>query len=64
MVRADRRGQGIGLALAEAAIAFARAQDCSRITLLTDEDNNSAQWFYGRVGFRRSAMVPMRRSVP
>lgn len=64
VVRQDRRGQGIGLALAEAAIEFADREGCTRITLLTDEENSSAQWFYGRVGFRRSAMVPMRRAIP
>jgi len=57
------RGRGVGLALVEAAIAFAAEQGCARITLLTDEDNASAQWFYGRAGFRRSAMVPMRRAI-
>jgi hypothetical protein len=60
VVRADRRGAGAGLALIEAAIEFAREQKCPRITLLTDEDNAQAQWFYGRTGFCRSAMVPMR----
>jgi len=64
IVRPDHRGQGIGLLLIEAAIARAAATGCARITLLTDEDNSQAQWFYGRSGFRRSAMIPMRRAVP
>jgi len=64
VVRPQRRGAGIGLALVEAAIAFAGEQGFLRITLLTDEENNQAQWFYGRAGFRRSAMVPMRRAIP
>lgn len=64
VVDPGHRGRGIGLALVEAAIALATAEGCSRITLLTDEDNASAQWFYGRAGFRRSAMVPMRRTIP
>ncbi len=63
IVRPDQRGQGVGLKLIEAAIARAAASGCARITLLTDEDNNQAQWFYGRAGFRRSAMIPMRRTV-
>jgi GNAT superfamily N-acetyltransferase len=63
IVRPDHRGQGVGLLLIEAAIARAAREGCPRITLLTDEDNNQAQWFYGRAGFRRSAMIPMRRSV-
>lgn len=64
IVRPDHRGQGVGLKLIEAAIARATASGCARITLLTDEDNNQAQWFYGRAGFRRSAMIPMRRTIP
>jgi GNAT superfamily N-acetyltransferase len=64
IVRPDHRGQGVGLALIEAAIARAATTGCARITLLTDEDNNQAQWFYGRAGFRRSAMIPMRRAIP
>jgi len=64
IVRPDHRGQGVGLALIEAAIARAAATGCARITLLTDEDNTQAQWFYGRAGFRRSAMIPMRRAIP
>lgn len=64
IVRPDHRGQGVGLKLIEAAIARATGSGCARITLLTDEDNNQAQWFYGRAGFRRSAMIPMRRAIP
>lgn len=63
IVRPDHRGRGVGLQLIEAAIARATATGCARITLLTDEANSQAQWFYGRAGFRRSAMIPMRRAV-
>lgn len=63
IVRPDHRGRGVGLKLIEAAIARATREGCARITLLTDEDNTQAQWFYARAGFRRSAMIPMRRSV-
>lgn len=63
IVRPDHRGHGVGLKLIEAAIARATAEGCARITLLTDEDNTQAQWFYGRAGFRRSAMIPMRRAI-
>ncbi|MBX3499234.1 MAG: GNAT family N-acetyltransferase [Alphaproteobacteria bacterium] len=64
IVRPDHRGRGVGLKLIEAAIARATREGCARITLLTDEDNTQAQWFYARAGFRRSAMIPMRRAVP
>jgi len=63
VVRPDHRGQGVGLKLIESAIARATEEGCARITLLTDEDNTQAQWFYGRAGFRRSAMIPMRRAI-
>lgn len=63
VVRPGRRGAGIGRRLIDAAIARAAAEGCPRITLLTDADNDAAQRFYGRAGFRRSAMIPMRRSI-
>ena len=58
------RRQGIGTALVRALATKARDLGCQGMWVLTDEDNVSAQWFYGRAGFRRSAMVPMRRSIP
>lgn len=54
------RGQGLGGQLLEAAIAYARAQGCRRITLLTDGDNHRAQAFYRTHGFIDSPMVPLR----
>ena len=63
IVRPDHRGHGVGLQLIDAAIALANERGCARITLLTDEDNNQAQWFYARTGFRRSAMIPMRLTL-
>lgn len=56
------RGRGIGTALLSEAIAFARAQSCQRITLLTDQQNEAAQRFYAKQGFVVSSMVPMRLS--
>lgn len=60
VVQPDRRGQGIGERLLAEAIGGARAAGCRRITLLTDADNRAAMRFYGRAGFVRSAMVPLR----
>ena len=54
------RGAGVGSALLTAAIDFARAQRCPRITLLTDRVNADAQRFYARHGFTASDMLPMR----
>jgi GNAT superfamily N-acetyltransferase len=55
------RGAGVGSALLTAAIDFARARRCPRITLLTDRVNVDAQRFYARHGFTASDMLPMRR---
>jgi len=60
VVRPDARGRGAGSLLLRAAVEFARAAGCLRITLLTDADNAAAQRFYARHGFGQSAMIPMR----
>jgi len=60
VVRPDARGGGAGSRLLAAAAEFARSAGCLRITLLTDAHNTAAQRFYGRHGFARSAMIPMR----
>ena len=60
VVRPDARGGGAGARLLAAAAEFARSVGCLRITLLTDAHNAAAQRFYGRHGFARSAMIPMR----
>jgi GNAT superfamily N-acetyltransferase len=54
------RGGGIGSHLLQRAVAVAEAAGCLRITLLTDQQNLSAQRFYTRHGFTPSSMVPMR----
>ncbi|WP_446809291.1 GNAT family N-acetyltransferase [Methylomonas sp. 2BW1-5-20] len=60
VVAGDARGLGVGSALLAYALEFARGKGCRRITLLTDGDNLQAQRFYGRQGFEKSGMVPMR----
>lgn len=60
IIQPGHRGGGSGSILLQGAIAFARQQGCLRITLLTDHDNSGAIRFYGRHGFSRSAMVPLR----
>ena len=42
------------------AISFVQKQDCLRITLLTDHDNQKAIRFYEKFMFTKSAMIPMR----
>ena len=64
IVRADKRGVGIGGRLIDHAIAHAREQDYRRITLMTDGNNASAHAFYLRHGFVTSNMAALRRYLP
>ncbi len=57
------RGTGIGSGLLNYAIEFAKSCGAKRITLLTDQDNISAQNFYSKHGFALSTMRPMRLSI-
>ncbi len=60
VVSPGARDRGIGSQLLDFAIRFAREQGCRRLTLLTDQDNASAQRFYQRQGFTFSPMIPLR----
>jgi GNAT superfamily N-acetyltransferase len=60
VVRPERRGRGIGRMLLEYLAAQARADGVLRITLLTDPANSRAHALYQGLGFRFSAMRPMR----
>lgn len=60
VVNPEYRALGIGSRLLEEAVAFAREQGCKRITLLTDSDNDRAIKFYGKQGFTKSNMIPLR----
>lgn len=50
-MRADSRGRGIGLRLAEASLAFARARGYGKIAIQVLADNRRALRFYGNLGF-------------
>jgi GNAT superfamily N-acetyltransferase len=63
VVRAEVRGSDIGSKLLARAIELARLADCRRVTLLTDQNNVSAQRFYQRQGFVISPMMPLRLSL-
>ncbi|MDD5761503.1 MAG: GNAT family N-acetyltransferase [bacterium] len=63
VVSSGHRNRGIGEALLEHALRFAKTEGLSRITLLTDRTNERAQRFYARHGFEHSGMVPMRISL-
>lgn len=53
LVRADRRGDGIGNALIEACTAAARERGCAHIEWLTHIENRTAQRLYERTGANR-----------
>ena len=56
----EARGARVGSHLLKRAVAVTEAAGCQRITLLTDQQNLSAQHFYKWHGFTPSSMVPMR----
>lgn len=60
VIRPTYRHRGLGSALLEHAVWFARNGGFRRITLLTDRLNANAQRFYKRHGFEASDMVPYR----
>ena len=51
------RRQGVGRALIEAAVEWARAQGCSEVEVSTDLDNTHAQAFYRKLGFESEALL-------
>ncbi|HEX8989848.1 MAG TPA: GNAT family N-acetyltransferase [Rhodocyclaceae bacterium] len=63
VLRADRRGGGLGRKLVEHVCAWARSEGMTRVTLLADKDNAPALAFYERLGFEPSAMVVRRRTL-
>ena len=63
VVHPDERKRGIGEALLKHVIEEARAEGITRITLLTDMQNERAQAMYRRVGFVGSPMKPMRLKI-
>jgi GNAT superfamily N-acetyltransferase len=56
----DFRGKNYGTELINEAVRYAREKNVLRITLLTDYDNDKAIKFYGKTGFVKSKMIPMR----
>jgi ribosomal protein S18 acetylase RimI-like enzyme len=51
-------GRGVGTALLDAVRARAREAGCSRLVLITTNDNTEALRFYQRRGFRLTALRP------
>ena len=63
VVHPDERKRGIGEALLKHVVTQARAAGVTRITLLTDMQNERAQAMYRRAGFVGSPMRPMRLKI-
>jgi GNAT superfamily N-acetyltransferase len=63
VVLPSARGTGVGSGLLSYAISFARRNEVKRITLLTDNENISAQRFYENHGFFKSSMMPLRLAL-
>ena len=51
------RRQGIGRALIQAALDWARSQRCSEVEVSTDQNNVNAQAFYRQLGFGSTALL-------
>jgi GNAT superfamily N-acetyltransferase len=60
VIRPEHRGKGTGTKLLTHAVAYAKSNGFTRITLLTDRTSGKSIQFYERHGFQRSEMVPMR----
>lgn len=60
VVREDWRGQGLGRALLDAVLDWARAQGAVRAQLLADLDNAPALAFYDRVGWQPTRLGARR----
>ncbi|WP_144184094.1 GNAT family N-acetyltransferase [Elioraea rosea] len=63
VVDAAHRGRGIGRLLLEAAEAWARERGALRVALLADETNAPALDFYDRLGFTRTRLVWLAKTL-
>lgn len=57
------RNKGYGQILFNKAVDKAQKQGCLRVSLLTDNDNESGQRFYSKQGLTPSTMVPFRKTL-
>lgn len=63
VVQEDWRGQGLGRALLDAVLDWARSQGAVRAQLLADLDNTPALAFYDRVGWQPTRLAARRRML-
>jgi GNAT superfamily N-acetyltransferase len=63
IVHHEYRGRGVGTQLIQHAIEYCKKKEFLRITLLTDRLNEEGQEFFGRIGFFKSQMIPLRLAL-
>lgn len=61
IVHNEHRGRGLGRALVEHVLAWAKSEGLVRVTLLADGDNTAALDFYHKLGFEHSHMTVLRK---
>jgi len=61
VVAPERRRQGLGRAMMEAAEAWLRARGAPKIQLMVREDNEAALGFYAALGLERQQVVTLGR---
>jgi ribosomal protein S18 acetylase RimI-like enzyme len=60
-VRSGCRRQGVGRALVDAAVKYARARGCTEVHLLVDPENAGGLAFYNALGFCRDSWEMVRQ---
>ena len=60
IIHPDNRREGLGRLLIGKIISYAKASGCLRLTVMTDNDNTTAQGLYQKAGFKLSKMIPLR----
>jgi GNAT superfamily N-acetyltransferase len=63
IVQSGYRGRGLGRQLVCHVIDWARAEGMTRVTLLADRNNQAALDFYSKLGFDRSFMTVLRKTL-
>ena len=61
VVHSDYRRQGIGTHLLEYLVAWAKARGATRVQLMADQKNASADLFYRALGWRTTQLAVRRR---
>ena len=63
VVHQDYRRQGIGRNLLEYLVAWAKARGATRVQLVADRENESADFFYQALGWQSTQLLVRRRTT-